>query len=88
MLIIKERDTAKGRSDLEIYNKKTHLIIEFKRTYTETRSATEALKLAINQIEQNRYGSLFLPHYTLILVAMVISTEKQMILQDYWKDIL
>ena len=86
--IIKERETSKGKSYLEIFTKKTCMIIEFKRSYTGRRSAAEALKLAIEQIEKSRYGITFSSNYTLYRVAMVISTEGKIILENFCKEVL
>ena len=86
--MIKEHDFAKGNSDLEIFTKKTCLVIEFKRTYPKKRSADEALTLAINQIKNNRYGISFSSDYTLYRVAMVISTEEKIILPFFCKEVL
>ena len=86
--MLKEHDTAKGNSDLEIFTKKTCMIIEFKRTYPKKRSANEALRMAINQIKNNRYGIFFSSDFTLYRVAMVISTEEKCILSDFCKEVV
>ncbi|MBQ9536789.1 MAG: AAA family ATPase [Desulfovibrionaceae bacterium] len=86
--VIKEHDTANGRSDLEIFTDTTCFIVEFKRTYPQTRSASQALKLAIKQVKENRYGIFFTPICNIYRVVMVISTEKKTILQDYCQEVL
>ena len=85
--MIKERDTAKGRSELEIFTTKTHMLIEFKRTYQKKRSAHAALDLALNQIKSNRYGTSFSSQHVLYRVAMVISTEDKMILPNFCQEV-
>ncbi|MBQ9536788.1 MAG: AAA family ATPase [Desulfovibrionaceae bacterium] len=86
--VIKEHDTAHGKSDLEIFTGKTYFIVEFKRTYPQTRSASQALKLAINQVKQNRYVIVFSQNCNIYRVAMVVSTEQKTILQDYCQEVL
>ena len=83
---IKERDTAKGKSDLELITAKTCMVIEFKRTYS-TRGPEASLQKAIEQIKKNRYGLLFSKTRYLYRVAMVISTEEKKILLDYCQEI-
>ena len=79
---IKERETVKGRSDLELVTGHTCMIIEFKRV-SHNQDPELALKKALEQLENKRYGLLFSQSYTLYRVAMVISTEKKMILPDF-----
>ena len=84
---IKERDSAKGKSDLELITSQTYMIIEFKRTYS-TRGPKASLKKAVEQIKENRYGLLFSQDYSLYRVAMVISTEERRILQDFCQEVI
>lgn len=84
---IKERETAQGKSDLELITGKTCMIIEFKRTYPN-RGAKSSLEKAIEQIKNNQYGLLFSQTHSLYRVGMVVSTEKKMILHDFCKEVL
>ena len=84
---IKERDTAKGRSDLELITKDTYMIIEFKRTY-HNRSPKVSLEQGIEQIKNNRYGILYSNKYSIYRVVMVISSEEKKILYDYCQEII
>ncbi|MBQ7585416.1 MAG: PD-(D/E)XK nuclease domain-containing protein, partial [Desulfovibrionaceae bacterium] len=84
---IKERDTAKGKSDLELITAKSCMIIEFKRTYS-TRGPEASLNQAIDQIKKNRYGLLFSKTYTIYRVAMVISSEEKKILPNFCREVL
>ena len=84
---IKERDTAKGKSDLELITSQTCMIIEFKRTYS-TRGPRASLIQAIEQIKNNRYGIFLSQNYNYYRVAMVISTEEKRILQDFCQEVL
>ena len=84
---IKERETVKGRSDLELITDKTSMIIEFKRTYS-TKGPAAALKEACEQIKNNRYGLLFSQSSVVYRVAMVISTSKKMILHDFSREVM
>ena len=84
---IKERETLKGFSDLELLTQKTHMVIEFKRT-TPARNAASALKEAIQQIQSKKYGSGAYQNLELFRVAMVISTEEKAILPEFCKEIL
>ena len=85
----KERETVKGRSDLELITLKTHMVIEFKRTYpkseknVEPRDAEASLAEAIKQIETHHYGETPFSVQKLFRVAMVISTEEKRILSDF-----
>lgn len=83
---IKERETVKGRADLELLTSKTCLLIEFKRT-SASRGPKASLRQAIEQIEKNHYGLLFDQSYAVYLVAMVISTEEKKILEDFCQEV-
>ena len=83
---VKERETLKGRSDLELITKKTHMVIEFKRT-NAFRNAENSLKDAIEQLKEKKYGIEFFENHHLYRVAMVVSTEKKAILLDFCKEI-
>ena len=83
---IKERETVKGRSDLELVTAKTCMVIEFKRT-NPRRGKEASLNKALEQLKINRYGSLFSQTHALYRVGMVISTEKKMILHDFCKEV-
>ncbi|MBQ7457226.1 MAG: AAA family ATPase [Desulfovibrio sp.] len=84
---IKERETLKGFSDLELLTQKTHMVIEFKRT-TPTKDAASALQEAIQQIQRKNYGAGAYHHLELFRVAMVISTEEKAILPEFCKEVL
>ena len=84
--IVKERDTVKGRSDLELSTKKTSMIIEFKRTYS-TRGPKAALNQALEQLANNRYGLILNQNQVIYRVGMVISTERKMILYDFCAEV-
>ncbi|MBQ7584666.1 MAG: AAA family ATPase [Desulfovibrionaceae bacterium] len=84
---IKERETVKGKSDLELITNNTCMIIEFKRTYTN-RGPKASLNKAIEQIKNNSYGLLFSQTHTPYKVAMVISTEEKKILKDFCQEVL
>ncbi|MBQ7585440.1 MAG: PD-(D/E)XK nuclease domain-containing protein, partial [Desulfovibrionaceae bacterium] len=83
---IKERETVKGRSDLELLTRHTYMVIEFKRT-KENRDAKASLKEAIEQIKCRNYGKSAFQTKILYRVAMVISTEEKKILLDYCKEV-
>ncbi|MBQ7585382.1 MAG: AAA family ATPase [Desulfovibrionaceae bacterium] len=83
---IKERITVKGRSDLELITRKTRMVIEFKRTKPD-RDAKSSLQEAIDQLKSKNYGiEPFRNHY-LYRVAMVISTDKKLILSEFCQEI-
>ena len=84
---MKERETVKGRSDLEILTRKTHMVIEFKRTNSK-RNETTSLQEAIEQLQSKEYGIGAFQQLELYRVAMVISTEKKAILYDFCREIL
>ena len=84
---IKERETLKGHSDLELLTRKTHMVIEFKRT-SQDRDANTSLQEAINQLKQKNYGIGAFKNLDLYRVAMVISTEDKAILPDYCQEVL
>ena len=90
---IKENQTLKGFSDLELITSKTHMIIEFKRTYPEKsksskRDPYEALALAMDQIKSRNYKNHPFEGKDLYRVAMVISTEEKMILPDFCQEVI
>ncbi|MBR3665240.1 MAG: AAA family ATPase [Desulfovibrio sp.] len=83
---IKERETAKGRSDLELVTRKTNMVIEFKRI-KQNRDARASLSEAIRQIESKRYGIKPFNHRSLYRVAMVVSTQDKLILQEFCQEV-
>ena len=83
---IKERETVKGRSDLELLTQKTHMVIEFKRT-KYNRDKASSLKEAIQQLTDKNYGVGYFQNYDLYRVAMVISSEEKKILYDFCREI-
>ena len=83
---IKERETCKGRSDLELLTCKTHMIIEFKRTQSN-RGKLASLEEAKAQIKSKQYGQRPFQTYALYCVAMVISSEEKKILYDFCQEI-
>ena len=84
---IKERETLKGFSDLELLTKKTHMVIEFKRT-TNTRDAKASLAEAVSQLKNKKYGIGSFQNRKLYRVAMVISTNDKAILPEYCQEVL
>ena len=84
---IKERETVQGFSDLEILTKKTHMIIEFKRTRSN-RNADATLREAIEQLKSKKYGIGAFTNLKIYRVAMVISSEAKMILSNFSKEIM
>ena len=52
---LREHQTLHGESDLELKTHKTHLVIEFKRTY-EDRGVEASLQEGIRQIKTKEYG--------------------------------
>ena len=82
----KECETVKGRSDLELFTTKTHMVIEFKRTYPN-RDASVSLYEAIEQIKSRKYGISAFKNYSLYRVVMVIITEDKMIDKNFCKEI-
>ena len=84
---IKEHVTVKGRSDLELITRNTHMVIEFKRTKPD-RNAASSLKEAIDQIKNKNYGISPFIRQQLYRVAMVISTEDKNILHDYCQEVI
>ncbi|MBQ9536664.1 MAG: AAA family ATPase [Desulfovibrionaceae bacterium] len=83
---IKERETCRGRSDLELLTRKTHMIIEFKRTQSN-RGKHASLEEAKAQIKSKQYGLSPFQTYNLYRVAMVISSEEKKILYDFCEEI-
>ncbi|MBQ9275301.1 MAG: AAA family ATPase [Succinivibrio sp.] len=69
---LREHNTLHGESDLELKTHKTHLVIEFKRTY-EDRDVDASLQEGIKQIKTKEYGKGTSP-LTLVRVVMVCST--------------
>ena len=84
---IKERETSKGFSDLELLTQKSHMVIEFKRAKND-RDAQASLAAAIEQLRRKGYGVGAFKDRTLYRVAMVISTEKKAILPEFCKEVL
>ena len=92
----KEKESLKGFSDLELVTQKTHMVIEFKRTYPKdpnkpksySRSPRSSLNAAIMQLKNNDYWKLAFENKTLYRVAMVISTEKKKILPEFCKEVI
>lgn len=84
---IKERETVRGYSDLELLTRKTHMVIEFKRT-TSDNDAEIALEEGIKQLKRKNYGIGAFPKLELFRVAMVISSEKKILLQDFCKVVI
>ena len=84
---IKERETVKSRSDLELVTKKTHMVIEFKRIKPD-RDAYSSLQEALDQLNSRNYGLGAFPDHILYRVAMVISTEEKKILFDFCKELI
>ncbi|MBQ7607189.1 MAG: AAA family ATPase [Desulfovibrionaceae bacterium] len=82
---IKEHIYVKGRSDLELITRKIRMVIEFKRT-RPNRNAKESLDEAICQIQSKNYGIGPFQKKELYRVAMVISTEKKAILEDFSRE--
>ena len=76
---IKERETTKGFSDLELLTQKTHMVIEFKRT-NQSRDASACLQEAVEQMRSKKYGIGAFKNHTLYRVAMVISAESKEII--------
>ncbi|MBQ7585084.1 MAG: AAA family ATPase, partial [Desulfovibrionaceae bacterium] len=84
---IKERETLKGRSDLELITPKTHMVIEFKHTKID-RDAASSLQEAMHQLQSRNYGQGAFQDHFFYRVAMVISTENKEILLDFCKELL
>ena len=84
---IKERQTNKGFSDLELVTKKTRMVIEFKLT-KKNRNAKSSLQEAINQIKKKNYGIAAFHDYKLYRVAMVISSTERAILPNFCQEVL
>ena len=92
----KEKESLKGFSDLELITKKTHMVIEFKRTYPKdpnkpkcySRSPKASLNAAITQLKKHNYGKFAFENKTLYRVAMVISTEEKKILPAFCQEVL
>lgn len=74
---LRENHNVHGRSDLELKTVKTHLVIEFKRSYPR-RSVDHALQEGIKQMNSRDYGEI-LPGRTLIRVVMVCSQKQHKI---------
>lgn len=74
---LRENTNSEGESDLELKTRKTHLVIEFKRTYAG-RSIESALADGINQIKTRDYGK-DTSKLLLVRVVMVCSTQEHQI---------
>ena len=89
----KERETVKGRSDLELITRKTRMVVEFKRTHPKgesgsaPRDAEASLAEAVAQLSSHHYGETPFSAQTLFRVAMVISTEEKRILPGYCSEV-
>ncbi|MBQ7739180.1 MAG: AAA family ATPase [Desulfovibrionaceae bacterium] len=83
---IKERETARGKSDLELLTANTRLVIEFKRANSRN-DARSALEKAIAQIESKNYGVDYFQDYTLYRVGMVICADEKKILYEYCQEL-
>ncbi|MBQ7738764.1 MAG: AAA family ATPase [Desulfovibrionaceae bacterium] len=86
----KEREYIKGYSDLEFITRKTHFIIEFKRTYPANakkkykgRSAKKVLLEGIKQIKSRHYGEGSFLDRELYRVVLVISHLDKKILSNF-----
>ena len=84
---MKERETSKGLSDLELVTKKTHMIIEFKLASKKC-SPQSSLEQAIKQIQSKGYGIGAYRNHQLYYVAMVISKDEKRILQNFCQEVL
>ena len=88
----KERANALGISDLELTTKRTHMVIEFKRTYPpkspgeERRDAEKSLNQGIAQMMSRKYGMKF-PDLPLYRVVMVIGTCERQILPEFCREV-
>ena len=91
--IFKEMESLDGYCDMELVTPKTHMAIEFKRTYPKSensaaqRDAKASLTAAITQIKSHHYGEAPFSVQTLFRVAMVISTEEKRILPEYCREV-
>ncbi|MBQ9274752.1 MAG: PD-(D/E)XK nuclease domain-containing protein, partial [Succinivibrio sp.] len=74
---LREHQTLHGESDLELKTHKTHLVIEFKRTY-EDRGVEASLQEGIRQIKTKEYGK-GSSALTLVRVVMVCDTKDRKI---------
>ncbi|MBQ9536663.1 MAG: PD-(D/E)XK nuclease domain-containing protein [Desulfovibrionaceae bacterium] len=83
---IKERETCMWRSDLELLTRKTHMIIEFKRTQGDL-GKNVSLEEAKIQIKSKQYDLRPFQSYDLYRVAMVISSELKKIVYDFCQEI-
>ena len=84
---IKERETNRGNSDLELVTKKTHMVIEFKLASKKC-SPQSSLEQAIKQIQSKEYGIGAYRNHQLYYVAMVISKDEKRILQKFCQEVL
>ena len=91
--LFKEQESLDGYCDMELLTQRTHMVIEFKRTYPKgekgasPRDAEASLAEAIAQIERHHYGENPFCVQPLFRVAMVISTEEKKILPEYCREI-
>ena len=92
LLKSKERANALGISDLELTTRRTHLVIEFKRTYPpkspgdKGRDAEESLALGIAQMISRKYGMKY-PDLPLYRLVMVIGTCERQLLPEFCREV-
>ena len=79
---LKEREYLKGRSDLELITRKTHLVIEFKLTRAN-RSAKKSLEEGIAQIKSRNYGKTAFLSQKLFRIVLVASHTKKRFLPEF-----
>ena len=81
---LREHKTLHGESDLELKTHKTHLVIEFKRTY-EDRDVDASLQEGIKQIKIKGYGK-GTSDLALVRVVMVCDTKERKIVLTHRVD--
>ncbi len=84
--IVKERETVRGRSDLEMLTEKTHLVIELKRA-SDACPPERAFKKALGQIQEKRYGKLFSEKRERYALAMVIASTEKKVLPQFCQEV-
>ena len=84
---IKERETGKGHSDLELVTKITRMVIAFKCT-SASHEPQASLKNGVNQIKSSQYGKLFSKTHKIYRVVMIISTSDKKIIKEYSQDVV
>ena len=84
--IVKERETVRGRSDLEMLTEKTHLVIELKRA-SDACPPERAFKKALGQIQEKRYGKLFSEKRERYALAMVIASTGKKVLPQFCQEV-